>query len=160
MKEKRLVLVTFGILVVLSVISLVTVKADVFSTDQVTNSTDTATVGVTILNMTMIEIQPTAFVYTGLYPGDVGNASHEAQNFTGFQIENIGSTNITRIWLNTTYPGTLGNASTRPFGKGLKGEYDAGNFVVISKEGTNDYYYVNRVAVSYTHLTLPTKRIV
>ena len=150
MKEKRLVLVTFSILVVLSVISLVTVKASVFSTDNPTNSTDTATVGVTILNMTMIEIQPTAFVYTGLYPGDVGNASHEAQNFTGFQIENIGSTNITRIWLNTTYPGTLGNASTRPFGKGLKGEYDAGNFVVISREGSNDYYYVNRVDYNET----------
>ena len=150
MKEKRLVLVTFGILLVLSVISLVTVKAGPLPTDTATNSTDTATVGVTILNMTMIEIQPTAFVYTGLYPGDVGNASHEAQNFTGFQIENIGSTNITRIWLNTTYPGTLGNASTRPFGKGLKGEYDAGNFVVISQENANQYFFVNRVEYNET----------
>jgi len=51
----------------------------------------------------------------------------------------VGSTNISYIWFNTTYP------PTRPFGSGDNGSYDSANYVLISKYKQNDFWWVNRV---------------
>ncbi len=97
------------------------------------NSTEEVNITVTVGTVTQLDFTPNALNWTGLNPGDVGSSQDVF-------VENIGSTNITYLWLNTTYP------STRPFGTGLLSNYDAGNFVVTKREANASwaYFYVNR----------------
>ncbi len=104
-----------------------------------TNTTDTVTIAVTVLEQTMVDINPSSLSWTNVRPGGIGNSTNEANNYTSIQIENIGSKNITNIWFNTSYP------TSKPFGTANATLYDAGNFVVISKNDDDHYYFVNRV---------------
>jgi len=111
-----------------------------------TNKSNTANISVQIAGLTLVDAAPERLVFNvsgGLNPGSVGTGSdvyNQYRNKPGsIQIENIGSTNITKIWFNTTYE------SSNPFGTGSRLAYDAGNFVVISKEDANSFYFVNRV---------------
>ena len=142
MNGKTLALGTFGILVAL--VLLVT-----FTTTEAVTSSSEVNISVQVATRTMVDIAPESITWLALEPGEEGNASDVSnQNVNrpgSIQIENVGSTNITKIWFNTTYTGTFGDPTTRPFGTGDNGSYDAGNFVVLSKYNQNDYYWVNRV---------------
>ena len=100
------------------------------------NVTDTISIEVEVSELTMVDVNPTSLSWSGteaVPPGGEGNEK-------AIQIENIGSTNITAIWFNNTYP------SSRPFGTGGNASYDAGNFVAIRRNSTNErYYFPNRV---------------
>ncbi len=101
---------------------------------------DTITISIDISEKSMVDINPSNLSYGPLDPGSVGDSDDEnIGNYSGIWIENIGSTNITKIWFNSTYP------SQRPFGSGNPEAYDAGNFVVVSSESTGTYYFPNRV---------------
>jgi hypothetical protein len=96
--------------------------------------TRTSEVNITV-NITpkvMVDINPKSLSWYDLEPGSEGARKD-------VQIENIGSVNITAIWFNNTYP------SSRPFGTAVASNYDAGNFVVVSRDGLEDYYFPNRV---------------
>ena len=101
-------------------------------------SNDTVSVVVNVSEISMVDINPDALSCKNVPPGGVGDESYEENNYGAIWIENIGSTNITKIWFNSTYP------SQRPFATGNPQAYDAGNFVVISN-GTSGYYFINRV---------------
>ena len=142
MNGKTLALGTFGVLVAL--VLLVT-----FTTTEAVTSSSEVNISVQVATRTMVDIAPESITWLALEPGSEGTSSDVSnQNVNrpgSIQIENVGSTNITKIWFNTTYTGTFGDPTTRPFGTGDNGSYDAGNFVVLSKYNQNDYYWVNRV---------------
>lgn len=137
------------LLALLAIVAIGMVGVYTFPTTEAanTNTTNTANISVTIAALTLVDAAPEKLVFneTALNPGSVGTGSgnlwlKERYNRPGsIQIENIGSTNITNIWFNTTYE------SSNPFGTGDPLNYDSANFVVISKYQAEDYYFVNRV---------------
>ncbi|HEX54944.1 MAG: hypothetical protein DRO95_02045 [Candidatus Altiarchaeales archaeon] len=104
---------------------------------------DTILLWVTVAEVTMVDIQPDQLGWQNVPPGSETNKSQLAYPPgapDAIQIENIGSTNITEIWFNTSYPSSL------PFGMGDISLYDAGNFVVLRRnESGAEYFFVNRV---------------
>ena len=116
---------------------------------------DTIQLWVTVAEKTMVDIQPDQLAWQNVPPGSETLAS-QAVGFPkeAVQIENIGSTNISYIWFNNSYP------SDSPFGSGLSSEYDAGNFVVVRRNETNaKYFFVNRVEYNESeviYLQLPS----
>ncbi|VVB52453.1 Uncharacterised protein [uncultured archaeon] len=98
--------------------------------------TDTVSISVQVAEKTLIDVSPTSLSWTGGDAVDPGARGTEK----AIQIENIGSTNITAIWFNTT------SETTRPFGTGNPTAYDAGNFVRIRRNASNQmgYHFVNR----------------
>ena len=124
------------------IIILITIMGFLFSVNQVgaDTSEDTINVNVTVSEKTIIDITPTYFSWTNLDPGSEGGPANETNGWGAIQIENLGSSNISYIWFNATHP------SSRPFGTGANGSYDAGNFVVVKRNASNqDFYFPNRV---------------
>jgi hypothetical protein len=94
-------------------------------------------VQVNVAEETIVNINPKSLIWIGnesVYPGSSGTAKQ-------VQVENIGSTNISYIWFNNSYP------SSNPFGSGIQGNYDAGNFVAIKRttDPDTEYSFPNRV---------------
>ena len=164
MEERKLVAM-FGI----AVIALMVMNAGVSPGDAI-NVTDDATILISINTKTMIDITPDNMSFGTLDPGSRSiNYTNEGMGAgmskTGFQIENIGSTNITNIWLNVTQP------SERPFGTGDSTKYNAGNFMAVSINvspdgngiGHNSMSFVDRLEYNetrhliYLNLPLDTK---
>ncbi|MCK4551107.1 MAG: hypothetical protein KAT91_04085 [Candidatus Aenigmarchaeota archaeon] len=100
------------------------------------NDTDTASVKVTVSSLAMIDISPNNMSFETMNPGETKsnytNAELSGVQKQGFQIENVGSVNITHIWLNVTQP------KANPFGTGDANNYNAANFVAIKINGTLD----------------------
>lgn len=119
--------------------------ASAFGGNLTVNSSESADIGVTLSQKIEVDITPSSFSWTGLEPGDVGNGSTEASGFGAIQIENIGSMNITHVWFNATYP------TTNPFGSGSAADTNAGNYVVLKKEGGSEFYFINRAEYNATH---------
>ncbi|MCD6557889.1 MAG: hypothetical protein J7K31_02540 [Candidatus Aenigmarchaeota archaeon] len=119
-----------GIIFIIS--GLLFLSVSVFAIPTV-NTTSEVNITVTVGTVTQIDFTPDSLSWSNLNPGEIGS---EKDLF----IENIGSTNITYLWLNTTHP------TSRPFGSGLTSSYDAGNFVVLKRETNASwaYFYVNR----------------
>jgi len=147
MRHKRLIkaVILFSFLSILSsFVSAANVTAN-----------DTIQLWVTVAEKTMVDIQPDQLAWQNVPPGSETLAS-QAVGFPKevVQIENIGSTNISYIWFNNSYPSDL------PFGSGLSSEYDAGNFVVVRRNETNaKYFFVNRVEYNESeviYLQLPS----
>jgi len=116
-------------------------------------SNDTIQLWVTVAKKTMVDIQPDLLAWHDVFPGYETNASDLvgwSSKKPAIQIDNIGSTNISKIWFNTSYP------PDSPFGTGLASEYDTGNFAVIKRNATggdNDtYFFVNRVEYNESEL--------
>ena len=106
------------------------------------NKTDTATIDITVGTLTMVDMNPAEFIWSGINPGTAGVRKQA-------QIENIGSTNFTYIWFNVTQP------SNRPFGTGFNSSYNAANFVWIARENSTDspdseYFAVDRLEFNET----------
>ena len=129
------------------------------SGNSATSSWDNATVRVTIGQITMIDITPELMDFGTAYPGDiitqyiVNDGSNNNVQLSAFQIENIGSTNITKIWLNVTQP------SQRPFGTGDTSLYDPANWLAVnisfapgSMPTTIARSYVDRIEFNDTQL--------
>ena len=123
-----------GIILIISVLSTTDTGLAQFT------GNDTITISINISEKSMVDINPSSLSYGPVDPGGVGDSSNEhIGNYSGIWIENIGSTNITKIWFNATYP------SQRPFGSGSAQAYDAANFAVISNDTDGPYYFPSRV---------------
>lgn len=107
------------------------------------NASSTINITVQVGIKTIVVIDPDSLTWTGgeaVEPGSEGIVK-------AIQIENMGSTNISKLWANTSYE------KSSPFGIGNASKYDAGNFIAISKtNGSSDYFFfVNRVDYNETH---------
>lgn len=99
-------------------------------------------VNVTVGQNLRLDVSPNQLAYSSVTPGSYESSSDNSYN--GLEIENVGSRNITHIWVESTEP------SSRPFGSGAGGAYDAGNliqFKVSAEAGaksTSQFHYVGR----------------
>lgn len=138
MKNEKILLCLFSILALtVAILSTVPVKHA-----NAINTTDSADIYVTIATRTMVDITPSNLTYLGMAPGSVGynfTSDGNPSNLSSIQVENIGSTNITNIWFNTSFP------DDSPYFAGNPAAYDAANFITISKENNDAYYFVNRL---------------
>lgn len=129
-------ILTLGILLVLCLVNT--------SSAGLVNSTQEMTIQVQVAEKTLVSIHPTYLSWIGAEAQNPGTGVNITK---AIQIENIGSTNITKIWLNTTYP------DDSPFGTGDPLEYNAGNFVVIRKnESGSLFYYANKMEYNESEL--------
>lgn len=100
---------------------------------------------VNISNKTIVDIQPKQFAWgqgtDTVLPGTQAGPSEEQNGYGRIQIENLGSVNLTNVWLNATYP------NQRPFGTGVASNYDSGNFIAVdSNTSTSDVNsFISRV---------------
>lgn len=110
------------------------------------NSSSSLQITVNVSQRTIISIFPSTLSWTGSESVEPGEMSTRKQVL----IENLGSTNISYIWFNNSYP------RNNPFGTGSVLNYDPGNFVKISRQGEGAYYHVNRIDYnsSYTIIYL------
>lgn len=95
-----------------------------------------STITLEVGSQTLIDLTPASFSWSGINPGVVGSVKQA-------QIENIGSTNLTKIWFNVTQP------TDRPYGTGSNGSYVASNFVWLARE-TGNYFAVDRLEFNET----------
>lgn len=109
--------------------------------DDFENSTVTVQVG----NQIAVDISPATLSYTGILPGSQQFVTNNAEGFDAIEVENIGSQNITHVWLNASTP------SSNPFGTGASTNYNAGNFIQIKPNGDipgvstdSNFTFVNR----------------
>lgn len=139
-KRGEILIVGLSNAFVIAVILLISIFSNTDTGYAQFTGNDTITISINISQKSMVDINPGNLSYGPLDPGSVGDSDDEnTGNYSGVWIENIGSTNITKIWFNSTYP------SQTPFGSGDPQAYDAGNFVVIANESTGTYYFPNRV---------------
>ncbi len=117
------------------------------------NSSGTINITVLVSAKTIVVIDPDILTWIGgesVNPGEEGIVK-------AIQIENMGSTNISYLWANTSYE------DTSPFGTGNAAGYDAGNFVAMSKANDTNFFFVNRVDYNETHqdiyLNLPANTV-
>lgn len=102
------------------------------------NKTDTATIDVNVSTLTLIDMNPAEFAWYAVDPGT--NTSRKQ-----LQIENIGSTNFSKVWFNVTQP------ADRPFASGDPTEYNAANFLWLARENYTDdspdnkYFAIDRI---------------
>jgi hypothetical protein len=99
------------------------------------DSTQNTTVNVTVGSVTSLDVRPTELSYGSLDPGNQKNSSEDG--YTGVEVENIGSNNISDIWAEASQP------TTDPFGTGTSDAYDAGNFIQISTETAKNGDYTS-----------------
>jgi hypothetical protein len=148
MKDKRL---GTGMLVLLSLLLL-----SGFVSAANVSANDTIQLYVEVGEKTMVDIQPDQLGWTGVDPGTETTDSQlvgSPDKKPAVQIENIGSTNISYIWFNNSYP------DDTPFGSGQPSEYDAGNFVVVRRNNSATYFFPNRVEYNESeiiYLQLPS----
>lgn len=111
-------------------------------------ATDYILLYVNVSEKTMVDIQPSQLSWLGVEPGTQTDASQAwGTPKEAIQIENIGSTNISRIWLNTSYP------SSSPFGTADPSAYDTGNFAVVRRNSSGEsFFFVNRVEYNESEL--------
>lgn len=113
-------------------------SATAITSDSTTNSTVT----VDVTSKVAIDITPQDLSYTGMEPGTTVTSTDSG--YSAIELENIGSVNISQVWMNASVP------SSNPFGSGLASNYDAGNFIQISPTGeigtasSNNFTFVNR----------------
>ena len=121
---------------------------------QTVNKTDSLAIYVTVSNLTMVDINPANLTWINIPPGTESNSTYAAAgNKEAIQIENIGSTNISNIWLNVSQPTEI------PFGSGDINNYDPGNFIILRRNNSNNWYFVDRKEYNESeliYLTLPT----
>ncbi|MFT4892377.1 MAG: hypothetical protein ACI8Z7_000149 [Candidatus Nanohaloarchaea archaeon] len=120
-----------------------TASAQVTSEDS-----DNSTVTVDVASKVAVDISPSDISYGAIDPGSAvleSNSSSVGGPVGAVEIENIGSENITQVWLNTSVP------NDNPFGTGLAQEYDAGNFIEVKPtgeantvSGVSKFKYINR----------------
>lgn len=128
----------------LGVLLLYVLSASVSAQANYTSSKN-ITIRVTVSEKTYVDINPDELNWTG---GDAVEPCASGVE-KAVQIENVGSTNISYVWFNNSYP------SDSPFGTGDPSEYDAGNFMVIrdnASAGEASYFYANRVEYNETQL--------
>lgn len=109
------------------------------------NDTESSDVNVTIASTVAVDLHPEQLTYPQATVGS--QVTSTDRSFTSVDIENVGSEYIDQIWVETTQPGS------EPFGTGLPGNYDAGNFFQIKpnnasgklKGDSDAYHFVNRI---------------
>lgn len=91
---------------------------------------DRSEVNVTVAQETAVDLDPRYLNYsaTGLTPGST--ETRDDSNVSALQIENVGSENITDVWMESSEP------SSDPFGTGAASNYDAANFMQIYLNST------------------------
>ncbi len=130
-----------GMFLALAVMSLLLGSTSMMDIASGAEGNDTITISINISEKTMVDINPSTLTWnaSNIYPGSVADSTKEANNYGNIWIENIGSTNITKIWFNNSYP------SDRPFGSGDPDAYDPANFVVLANTSSSSPYFINRV---------------
>lgn len=141
MARKETTATTVKTVTVLAAVFLAAAMLSTFATGDTGDTNDNATVNVTVATKTMVDITPNEYVWDSVDPGAQGG--HDSSKHRA-QIENIGSTNISKVWFNATAP------SSNPFATGNANNYDAGNFIALDQEGQNNYQFVDRVEFNET----------
>ncbi len=122
----------------------------------VVNDTESATVSVTISSIAMIDLTPASMDFGSANPGtNITTYTAMAITLDQFQVENVGSTNLTNVWFNVTQP------TSSPFGTGSNDSYNAANYIALngSAEAPGTFKLIDMIEYPHptdiVYLTLP-----
>ena len=145
-----------GVLFALAVAAVLFSAGNEAQAAYVVNDTESSTVSVTISSTAMIDLTPASMDFGSANPG-TSITTYTAMSLTlsQFQVENVGSTNLTNVWFNVTQP--LSN----PFGTGSNDSYNAANYIAIngSAEAPATFKFIDMIEYPHptdiVYLTLP-----
>ncbi len=146
--NKKMYLVPIALIAAIAFTFAVTFRSVSAATYSATQGTDNASVSVTIGQITMIDISPNFLDFGTTYPGNIITKYQDPSvtypfYLDQFQLENIGSTNITYVWLNVTQP------TTNPFGTGNPAAYNPGNWIMVNLTEMPPGYTIPTMPMSY-----------
>ena len=120
------------------------------------NDSESATVSVEISSLAMIDLTPSDMDFGAAAPGtEISSYTAMSLTLSQFQVENVGSTNITNVWFNVTQP------ASNPFGTGINDSYNAANYIAIngSSEAPGTFKFIDMIEYPHptdlVYLTLP-----
>lgn len=107
-----------------------------------------AEVNVTIAAQTAIDVHPQQLTYPQVTPGQTAGSSVEARSFGAVELENVGSTDIERVWVNATTT----NDQSSFFGSSNPSDFVSTQFLQLKPRSTSgvlqgdagNFTYVNR----------------
>ncbi|MCK5040587.1 MAG: hypothetical protein KAR87_06480 [Candidatus Aenigmarchaeota archaeon] len=117
-------------------------------------------VSVQVADVTWIDISPDMVMWHSVNPGAYSTNFTDLETSTtdhrAFVIRNIGSSNITKIWFNATYPSASNTLYSDIYGTGDLALYDTANFVTVSvadktgndsaiRDDNDKYFFINKV---------------
>ncbi|NPA38496.1 MAG: hypothetical protein GXN99_01730 [Candidatus Nanohaloarchaeota archaeon] len=144
--------------VVLLGMAVLTPKGNVVAYD--VNATSDAQIVVSINNQTIVDVTPQGMNWGAQDPGTVVTQYTDTENgvvLSQIEIENLGSTDITYVWLNVTQP------ASNPFGSGDINLYDPANWLAVKNASYTTFWFVDRVefnsSVDYIYLNKPTNTV-
>ncbi len=124
-----------------------------------------ATVTVTLQSRTWVDVSEDNMSWTeNVEPGTVPNCLStdddcvsvpgRTNTVYAMEVENIGSENVSKVWLNATMP------TTNPFASGDGTNYDPGNFIAVTNNmtGEGSYWFINRVEYAMPRAPVYLKR--
>lgn len=121
------------------------------------DDSENGTVSVGVSSTTAIDITPADLSYTssgeGSQPAPGDRVFTSDSGYEAVEVENIGSKNITKVWMNSSIP------TSNPFGSGTQSGYNSGNWIQVNATGEIDgvggpdsgFTYVNRVDYNETN---------
>ena len=131
------------------------------STSNVVAEDDFATsnVSVQVADVTWIDISPDTVLWHSVNPGAYSTNFTDVETSTtdhrAFVIRNIGSSNITKVWFNATYPSASNTLYSDIYSVGNLSKYDTANFVTVStadrsgnsssiRDDNDNYFFINK----------------
>jgi hypothetical protein len=151
MNEKKIA----GILVLTLCIASVFAMSYIFGENvEATTDDEEVQIAVSIADLFQLDVKPYDIIFNSVRPGETSNVFTDTiTGVTGqskIQLRNVGSLDITKIWVNATSPGD-GMASS-PFGSGDSARYDPANMFALTRLDENgtvvpdadEYFFPNR----------------
>ncbi len=124
------------------------------------NATSSADIVVNINNKTIVDVTPQGMNWGAHDPGTVVTQYSDTVDgvvLSQIEIENLGSTDITYVWLNVTQP------TSNPFGTGNVNNYNPGNWLMVKNASYTNYWFVDRIefnsSVDYIYLNKPANTV-
>ncbi len=109
-------------------------------------NTDTVTIDINVSYEVSVDINPNSTAWYGL---GVGTTSSPKP----FQIQNVGSVNI------STIDASITNADTNPYGGQSAALHNAGDFILLNSTNNATFYYINKIDWNESvpnYITTPT----
>lgn len=112
-------------------------------TAETQDDNETTDVNVTVASTTALDVKPDQLTYTDVAVGDRQTVTDNDHGYESVKVENTGSNDIQRIWMNTSFP------NSNPFGQGSVSAHNSANFLQIKPLGDETYIRGNNSTYHY-----------
>lgn len=113
------------------------------ATAETADDTENTDVNVTVSSETALDVKPDQLTYEQVAVGDRQVTTDNDHGYDSVKVENTGSNDIQRVWLNTSFP------TSNPFGQGDTNAHDSANFLQVKPLGDSTNIRGNNTTYHY-----------